>query len=245
MALINVQCGEPLAQAGEETAQCGNSFTLSIVTAANVVELGDTAVAQLSVIASVSANVLEAEEVATASFSNVISITANVLEAGDTVTTAPEVSTIAYLSASTLEEGDTATALIITTPSMPDFGNANLVSTTAQNEIGITEVIYSGRDNIVTLIAQIDYEPLNLTPVTRYLMELTGSTDSKTIDTNEDLGAIFGDIDGILTIDIGSLVTDIQKDKYKTRIVVYDNLHENGQVLSDACCSQDLVIDIR
>lgn len=93
----------------------------------------------------------------------------------------------------------------------------------------ISELIYLGRDNENELIIQQDGNPVDLSGVTRMLLQFEGSAvvvDSLTFD------GIDWTSDGLVKLRLGML--PIKPSKYMATLIAFDPIHDDGQVIFHA-----------
>ena len=108
----------------------------------------------------------------------------------------------------------------------------------------ITVSVFAGKDNVVELEIKVDGQLVDFTSVNRYLLTLTSSFNTIVIDTDINPGAITGDSNGILTIDIGTIVTSETKDLYSSELCIFDPANLNGLVIFDPCEGTSPHLDI-
>ena len=105
--------------------------------------------------------------------------------------------------------------------------------------MAIEEYVYIGRDNHNTLEVKQDGALVDFTPVISYLLTLTPLDDTADIIVDTSVlgqqGAISGDEFGVLTFELGDILTE--GDCYSATFVVVDPAHPLGQVLFTEDCS--------
>lgn len=94
----------------------------------------------------------------------------------------------------------------------------------------ITEIVYLGRDNINELLIKEDGQPVNWSGATRMVLKFEGSdVVADSMLSNE---YINWDDEGKVTLKLGEL--PITPSKYPATLIVYDEAHDDGQVLFHA-----------
>lgn len=102
----------------------------------------------------------------------------------------------------------------------------------------------NGLQSTVTVPITKDYESVDLTDFTRFVINFVGrdTTHNFTIDTTTAPGAITGSSSGILTINLTE--AEAAQDSYILRIKGYSSTYPNGFTFFDPCCAPLLTLKV-
>ena len=90
----------------------------------------------------------------------------------------------------------------------------------------ITETIFKGADNAISFTVYQDEQPLDMTAVTRMVLDVEGEVFDSSVNSE----FITWDQNGLVTVKVGAV---IQATGFKQAILTaYDPQHTNGQVIT-------------